>query len=278
MAAYSNDLVFGVETVEITDILTDGTPNEAGWVRIEDIEEGSVSLASTADTTTPITPEDKDTPIIILYVPGNPDVYNFALLQLSPDNLQRFFNITYDASTSTVTVLAKKKHASVALRLTTRPQSGVKKIWTFKNTSCDATYKNNITKEGLLAIAIAASILSWKTTDGQDAAYTLQTVAEDGSTINSSPSYDTTLDFTSAVTDTDGGVTGTVAATNAVTKFKFNTIVSPIGTPQSMNVNKSGSLALVIDYPSDYQGKGFTFIDVGGVTHSGVFTNGTVSF
>lgn len=275
-----NDIVYGVESVEIATINPiDGTINN-DWARMENIEEGSVSYASNTDQRTAITPEDKDAPIIFLYTPGDPDSFNFALLEISPENLARFFNIIYDPATTKVTVLATRKRANVALRLTTRPQQGVKKIFVYQNTVADATYKNNFSKTGLVSISIVASILPWKTTDNQDAAYSVQKVLEDGTVIDSTPTpgtFDTALTFATDTQETSDGVTATVAAVDPDAKFEFNKILSPIGTPNSMTLKLATVEVCVVDFPSDYLTAAFKFTDASGVVHSGVFTNGDVT-
>lgn len=275
-----DEIVYGVESIEIATIGANGVVHD-DWTRIENIEEGSVSLTSNADQRTAITPEDKDAPIIFLYTPATePDAYNFALLEISPDNLNRFFHIEYDETTSLVTVLSAKKRANLAIRLTTRSQLGVKKIFTYNNTICQPTYKNNITKNGLLAIAIVASILPWKTSSGKDAAYTVQKVLEDGTVIDSTPSsgvYDTELVFASSVTDFAEGVTGTVPAIDADLKFQFHRILDPEGAPTNMVLKLSTVTAATIDFPDDYLTKAFKFTDATGTVHSGVFTAGNVT-
>jgi hypothetical protein len=271
-----NDIVYGVEMIEFGIPQADGSL-PTSWTRFENIEDGSVSITSNQDTKTNIIPEDKDVPILVLYTPGDPDVFNFALLEISAINLQTLFNVVYDPTTTKVTVLSKRRHANLAIRLTTRPQFGVKKIFVYPNCMCEATYKNNVTKNALLAIAVAASVLSYKLDDDRDASYTVQKVNEDGTPINSVPTYDTTLDFTSAVSDTAAGVTGTIAAISSVVKLKFNAITSPTGTPANMVVKVAGTEVMSVDFPSDYLGKGFSYTDASAAVHYGNFAAGDVA-
>lgn len=274
----TNEIVYGVEMIEVATInpVTGAINND--WARIENIEEGSVSLTSNTDQRTAITPEDKDAPIIFLYNPGDPDAFNFAALEISPDNAARFFNIIYDITTSLVTVLASRKRANLAVRLTTRAFEGVKKIFTYQNTVCEATYKNNFAKNGLISISVVASILPWTTESGDDAAYTFQKVLEDGTIIDSTPesgTYDTSLTFVSDVSDEAEGVTGTAPATDAVLQFQFNKVLAPIGLPDNMVLKVSTTTVLSVDFPTDYLGKAFKFTNTAGVA-TGVFTAGNV--
>jgi hypothetical protein len=90
--------------------------------------------------------------------------------------------------------------------------------------------------------------------------------------------FDTTLDFTSATTDTAAGVSGTVLATDPDQLFEFNAISPAIGTPQSMSIEVSSVEEITIDFTTDYTGQYFKYTDKAGVEHTGQFANGTVSF
>lgn len=90
--------------------------------------------------------------------------------------------------------------------------------------------------------------------------------------------FNTTLDFSADVDDTEAGVTGTVAATNAVKKFEFNAITPQVGTPQSMEINVSSVSAIVVDYTSDYNGHPFRYVHSTGVVYTGTFVNGSRDF
>lgn len=90
--------------------------------------------------------------------------------------------------------------------------------------------------------------------------------------------FSTTLTFSAATTDTDSGVTGTVAAVNTTQTFEFNNILAPAGTPNSMVINVGGVQAATIDFPSDYAGTAFRYTHTNGTVYSGTFINGTVNF
>lgn len=241
-----NNVINGIELLEVAVLLADGTIDSTSWTRIENIEEGSVSLATTAETKTNITPEDKSLPELILYTPGDPDVYNFAMLEISPANLQRFWNVLYDITTSKVTVLAKKKYAILAFRLTSRAENGQKAIMTFNRTQSVATYKNNIAKNGLLAIAVAASILPWvELTTGKDASHTIQFVNEDGSVIDSTPPTVTPPASSASSTATKALVaTATANSPKTIVSQLWTLVSGPAGSsfsaPTSLTTNIVG--------------------------------------
>lgn len=89
--------------------------------------------------------------------------------------------------------------------------------------------------------------------------------------------FDTMLTFTSAATDTDAGITATIAATNPTAKFEFNAIADPSGTPITMALNVAGTLFMTVDAPSDYLGKPYRLTKSGGGTYLGTFINGAVN-
>ena len=179
----------GIEKIEFAPAYTSEAqaPAAGDWRRAENIAPGSVTYTNNADTKTSITPEDKDAPIIVLKTPGDPDSFNFAVLEFSPENVQDLFNAEFDAATSTLTFLAQRKEAALAIRVTTRPLGGTKRVLVYPNTTVTATIENPFTKEGLVQMTASADILSFTTADGKEAVYTHQIVNPDGSTIDATP-------------------------------------------------------------------------------------------
>lgn len=223
----ATEVVYGVQKIEL------GTPGPNGelatdWVQISNIEDGSVSYTTNADTKTNIIPEDKDVPLIVLYTPGDPDTFNFGLLEMSEANYNKLFNTEFDVATSKITVLATRKQTSLAIRLTTRPQFGVKKVFTFQNTLASVTLKNNFTKNALVSISVVADLLSFKSPAGADAIYTIQTVdATTGAPEDSTPPT------VSAGSDQASVATTTATLTGTATPVSPKTIVSTVWTKKS---------------------------------------------
>lgn len=183
--AQNTKIVQGVELLEFS--IPDSAGQPTSWVRFENVAPGTVSYTSNTDTVNDIIPEDKDSAVIRLYTPGEPDAFNFGLLELSELNFATLFNVEQDLTTGTTTVLAKRKHANLCIRLTTRPIGGVKKRFTYFNTQCDASVVNNFTKDDLVQISVVASIMSYKSNTGQDAIYRIETLTESGAPINLTP-------------------------------------------------------------------------------------------
>lgn len=249
----NTEVIFGVEKIEF------GTPGvdyalPTSWTVFNNIEDGSVSYTSNKDTETPINTEDKDVPLLTLFTPGAADVFTFGLVEVSEANLAALFNTTQDISTSTTSVLAHKKRANLAIRLTTRSQFGIKKVFTFPNTICNVAYKNNFTKNALVALEVAASIYPYR--DGtNDVLYTIATVNADGSAING------TLPTVSAGANQTGLTTATATLTGTATGAGSNTIA------QTMWTKKTGAAGVAITSPNSLS-TGIT----GMVTGTYVFT------
>lgn len=243
MATPNKKIVHGVETLELAVIDDSGV--QGAWVRAENVAPGTVSYTSNADTDTPIIPEDKDVAIIVLKTPGDPDQFNFGLLELSEYNFSILFNVEQDVATSTTTVLAIRKSANLAIRLTTRPTNGVKKIITYPNTQCDTTYVNNFTKDALVQLGIVASIMSFLSVGGKDAIYTIQTVKADGSAINGTPptvsagSNTTTTTATKSMTGT-----ATAASPKTISSQQWSFVSGPntpgFSAPTALTTNVTG--------------------------------------
>lgn len=223
----ATEIVYGVEKVEL------GTPGVDGalatdFVRFENITDGSVSYTSNADQKTNIIPEDKDVPLIVLYQPGDPDTFNFGLLEISAVNLQKLFNTEVDLTNGTVTVLATRKQTPLQIRLTTRPQLGVKRIFVFRNALATVTWTGNFTKNALVSVSISAALLAFKTASGADGLFTIQTV--DGVT---GVAEDETPPTVSAGADQTGISATTATLTGTATAVSPKTIVSQLWTKVS---------------------------------------------
>lgn len=185
----ASDVIYGIEKLEFAPAFNDiaNKPAAGDWRWVENLAEGSVSYTNNADTSTPIIPEDKTVPIVTLKTAGDPDTFNFGLLEFSQENYAALFDTKYDAATSTTTMMATRKQASLAIRVTTRPVEGYKKVITYPNTAVSATLENPFSKDGLVQISAVADIKAYKDGDNEDAIYTMQKVTAAGATVDSTP-------------------------------------------------------------------------------------------
>lgn len=225
MVAGNKQFVNGVEQIELA-VLDPVTGVAGEWVRFENIAMDTVTHTSNADNKTNIFAEDKDVAVAILTDTGDPDTFGFGGLEISTENFAKLFNTEVDLATSTVTVLAKRREAKLAVRLTTRPINGVKKVITYPNTQCSTVWSGNFTKNALMVIQVTASLLAFMSVGGKDAIYTMQTVKEDGTVINGNPPV-VSAGADSTTTTPTKALTGTATATSP------KTIVSTLWTQTS---------------------------------------------
>jgi hypothetical protein len=271
----NTEIVNGIESIEF------GVPGlnyalPSSWTFFNNIADGSVSYTSNKDTETAIIPEDKDVALITLYTPGANDTFNFDLLELSEANYALLFNVIQNTATSSTTVLATKLRANLAIRVTTRAQFGLKKVYVFPNTVCNPTYKNNFTKNALVAISVEAQIYSYVDPDSQqDAVYTMQTVNADGSTIDQTlPTVSAGANQTLTAGATTATLTGTATAdgTNTVSKTTWAKTSGPSGgVITSPNSLTTGLTALV---PGTYK---FTLTVVDNVGNTSTATTTVIA-
>jgi hypothetical protein len=99
---------------------------------------------------------------------------------------------------------------------------------------------------------------------------------------SSGAEYDTILTFTTSTNDSDAGVNGAASGTSSNLQFQFNAITVRTGIGMRMTIKaKIGLLYVtqaIIDFPSDYLGKPFKFIDAFGNIYTSNFINNTIQF
>lgn len=239
MESSGKNFVNGVEQLELA--VLDPVTNVPGeWVRWENIAMDTVTHTSNPDNKTNIFAEDKDIAVAVLTDTGDPDTFGFGGLEISTENFAKLFNTEVDLLTNTVTVLAKRREARLAVRLTTRPIGGVKRIITYPNTQCSSVWSGNFTKSALMIIQVTASLLSYKSIGGKDAIYTMQTVKEDGTVINGTPPT-VSAGTDSTTTTATKALTGT--ATAASPKTIAQTTWSQVSGPNTATMTAPNALS-----------------------------------
>jgi hypothetical protein len=185
MATYA---VGGVEQIELAPaFFTEAGVAAAVWVRAENVAPDSVVYTKNADTETDLIPEDKDVAFVTFYAPGEADTIVFGLLQHHPVIMAMLFNQEYVAATSKTTMLAKRKVANLAVRITTRSmKDGRKQIIVMPNVAFTTTIVNNLSKTALQQLLLTGKVGSFKTTTTNLDAISLKTwVTDSGAVIDS---------------------------------------------------------------------------------------------
>lgn len=178
MATY---VVGGVEKIELAPaFFTEAGAGTAVWVRAENVAPDTVTYTKNADTATDLVPEDKDVAFITFYAPGEPDTIVFGLLEHHPTIMAMLFNQEYVATTSKTTMLAKRKVANLAVKITTRSmKDGRKQIIVIPNVNFETTIVNNLSKTAAQQLLLTGKIGSFKTTTSNLDAIVIKTWVTD---------------------------------------------------------------------------------------------------
>jgi hypothetical protein len=163
MATY---VVGGVEKIELAPaFFTEAGVSTAVWTQVEYIAPDTVVYTKNADTETDLVPEDKDTAFITFYTPGEADTIAFGILQQYPTIMAMLFNQEYVAATSKTTILAKRKVANLAIKITTRSmKDGRKQTIVMPNVAFTTTFVNNLSKTTVQQLLLTGKVQSFKTT------------------------------------------------------------------------------------------------------------------
>lgn len=234
----------GVQKLEI------GIPGVNGalpskWVAIEDIAIGTVQHTTNNPQKTSIKAEDKYSPVLVLYTPGDADSIAFNLLQMSIDNLRQFATVEFDAINNRVSMLSKKLPIPLAIRITTNPQYGIKGIATYRNTTGLLSLKNPFTVNGTVELAISADILPYTTDLGNEAVWEIQIVKADGTiidgraiTVNAGADQAVTIDHAALLAT--AAPAGTKTIVSQLWTLKSGPAGSSFSTPNALATNING--------------------------------------
>jgi hypothetical protein len=185
MATYA---VGGVEKIELAPaFFTEAGVGTAVWTQAEFVAPDTVVYTKNADTETDLVPEDKDVAFITFYTPGEADTIAFGLLQHHPTIMAMLFNQEYTAATSKTTMLAKRKVANLAIKITTRSmKDGRKQTIVMPNVAFTTTIVNNLSKTALQQLLLTGKVGSFKTTTTNLDAISIKTwITDSGAVIDS---------------------------------------------------------------------------------------------
>ncbi|WP_333577870.1 hypothetical protein ACLCDV_08040 [Sphingobacterium sp. Lzh-3] len=155
--------VKGVESIEFAPVSADGTLPTTGWVKFEDIEDGSVSFNIPEKNNTKVKVEDKPGTWAIVGEEGDGASVTAKSLDLEPKKADMLFN-GKTASTATTKFEAPVDgtlEVNLALRVTSKPRNGFKMVFVILNGGISARIENNLTKSGadFLALGFTAESL-----------------------------------------------------------------------------------------------------------------------
>lgn len=155
--------VKGVESIEFAKVSADGTLPTTGWVKITDIEMGSVSINVPEKVLTKIKVEDKPGTWAVVGEEGDGASITGKSLNMEPKSADLIFKGDV-ASTSTTKFEApidQTAEVNLAVRLTSKPRLGYKFVMVILNGSIIGRIENTLTKDGadFLALGFTAEAL-----------------------------------------------------------------------------------------------------------------------
>lgn len=269
----------GVDYIKIG-VVGVGGAAPSSWVRLEDIEDGSVSIAVNSAGKTRIRVEDNPGVRLTILSDADPDVFNFGTINLTKTTMQKLFGGRIDTVTGTYYMPAQQVIVRMAIQMATKLVNGVRDIFTFEAVDATATFNGNFTRGAVVSARVAADIIPFLDPLGNLVKCTIQSVDEDGLPVNDSLSTPTNFTITqlfdTQVSQTDSQVTTTVAAVDVDTKFEFDPTTPLTGAASSMVLKIGGASVATVDFVANYLTKPFRFTSASGVAYTGVFANGDV--
>lgn len=145
--------VTGVESVEFAPMGANGAMPTTGWVKIVDIEDGSVTFTVPPLATTKFRVEDKGGVRFVL--PGDTDGATFAIKSLDMDGAKAALLTggSWDATSQEYDYPANPEIVYLAIRFTSAPFEGKKFQLSIPAAAGSAGVANNLTKKGFVALS-----------------------------------------------------------------------------------------------------------------------------
>lgn len=156
--------VKGVESIELAPLGVAGALPTTGWVKIVNIEDGSVSFNIPEVTKTKVRVEDKPGIWDIIPEEGDGATVTAKSLDFDPKKADLLFK--GDAASSSTTEFAAPIDSTIsvelAVRVTTKSHNGFKMVFTMPKASITARIENALTKTGstFLALGFTAEALT----------------------------------------------------------------------------------------------------------------------
>lgn len=161
MAEFS---VKGVESIELAPLGVAGALPATGWVKIVDIEDGSVSFNIPEVTKTKVKVEDKPGNRFVINEEGDGATVTAKSLDFDPAKADLLFkgDAASDATTDFEAAVDATISVELAVRVTTKAFGGFKMVFTMPKASITARVENALTKTGgtFLALGFTAEALT----------------------------------------------------------------------------------------------------------------------
>jgi hypothetical protein len=207
------------------------TANLVDMFEIDNFNPGSFVRTKNVDTIERIIADGKSAAYITFSAPGDPDRITFALLDQNPKVEQLLSNVIYDAATSTITELAKRKVANIALQIFTELKNGKSAIITIPNIDATLGTTDPLTFNNVEKFVITGDLKGFITVNGEEAISIKQWLDSTGQPLNASPAT-VSAGNNSTTTTATKALNGTASPANGKTiASQYWTLVSGPNTP-----------------------------------------------
>ena len=156
--------VKGVESIELAEVGVGGALPSTGWVKIVNIEDGSVSFNIPEPTKTKVKVEDKPGIFAIINEEGDGATVTAKSLDFDPKKADLLFKGDADseATTEFTAPVDSAIQVTLAVRITSKAYNGFKMVFTMPKASITARIENALTKTGgtFLALGFTAEAMT----------------------------------------------------------------------------------------------------------------------
>lgn len=163
------------------------TSTLTGMFELDNIAPGTFTRTKNVDTIERIIAEGKSAAYVTFAVPGDPDGIAFSLLDQNPKVEALMSNIIYDAATSTITELATRKIANIALQIFTELKNGKSAVITIPNIDATLGTTDPLTFNNVEKFTITGQLKGFITVNGEEAISIKQWFDLNGVPLNASP-------------------------------------------------------------------------------------------
>lgn len=207
------------------------TANLVDMFEIDNFAPGTFVRTKNVDTIERIIADGKSASYITFSTPGTPDTVAFQLLDQNPKVEQLMSNVIYDAATSTVTELATRKVANIALQIFTELKNGKSAIITIPNIDATLGTADALTFNNVEKFVVTGELKGFITVNGEEAISIKQWLDASGQPLNASPAT-VSAGNNSTTTAATKALTGTVTpAAGKTIVSQYWTLVSGPNTP-----------------------------------------------
>ncbi len=159
-------LVKGVESIELAPVGANGALPTTGWVKFEDIEDGSVSFNLPEKTRNKLYVEDKKGAIAVFFEEGEDVSVSAKGLDLDPKNTNILAKGDFSSTGNRFEApIDQDADVNLAVRITSKPQRGFKMVFVILYGSIVYRIENALTKSSTEALALGFTAEALAVTD-----------------------------------------------------------------------------------------------------------------